>query len=401
MRICQLTTYPIKKPVHGGQQRVSQIAKTLQNNGHSVLTLSVCENTHDTYDEKTDFIIAQKSLTKYSSIPSLANDYATALFCQEDPKVRTFLKKQLTQFRPDYIFIEQAWLWPIIKSLKTELPFLKKVKIVYSSHNIESKLKQALLNSLVSLNIDNVARSKIIKEITILENDLAYHADFIICCTEQDALYFKTLTQNDIIVCPNGTQHPSIDNNIVKDLSQILNGRKFIIFSGSNYAPNAMGFWEMLGSNLGWLAPNEIIIVIGRIGDALLTYLPKEFVSNTLLNSKKLYFSGYVNEETLHAFYHLCSAIVIPITVGGGSNLKTAQAIVTGKPIIATSTAFRGFENFKGLKNIKITDDPKEFQHAIMNYLDKENNATEISLEPQRSQLYWENTLKPLIMALE
>ena len=46
--------------------------------------------------------------------------------------------------------------------------------------------------------------------------------------------------------------------------------------------------------------------------------------------------------------------MLLPITYGGGSNLKTAEALLTGHPIIATAKAFRGCEVFTDMPGMII-----------------------------------------------
>ena len=51
----------------------------------------------------------------------------------------------------------------------------------------------------------------------------------------------------------------------------------------------------------------------------------------------------------------------MPIWEGGGSNLKTAQALVSGKYILSTNYAFRGYEEFASTESLLLTDDAKSF----------------------------------------
>jgi hypothetical protein len=53
-----------------------------------------------------------------------------------------------------------------------------------------------------------------------------------------------------------------------------------------------------------------------------------------------------VSEKTLSALIEEASCVLLPMTSGGGSNLKTAEAMLAGKRVVATPIALRGFDEF-------------------------------------------------------
>jgi glycosyltransferase involved in cell wall biosynthesis len=81
----------------------------------------------------------------------------------------------------------------------------------------------------------------------------------------------------------------------------------------------------------------------------------------------RVYLAGRVSEDSLQGLLKDCDVILLPITEGGGSNLKTAEAIIADKPIVATTHAFRSYEKFiDELPNIYIADTPEAFQQSIL-----------------------------------
>jgi hypothetical protein len=85
------------------------------------------------------------------------------------------------------------------------------------------------------------------------------------------------------------------------------------------------------------------------------------------------------------------SVLLIPITEGSGSNLKTAQALLSGKSVLTTSIGMRGYESYSQLQNLHIEDDPKRFKAKLAELLTRPEPAVsrDSSLE-----LTWERVLK-------
>jgi hypothetical protein len=85
--------------------------------------------------------------------------------------------------------------------------------------------------------------------------------------------------------------------------------------------------------------------------------------------------------------------VLLPINYGGGSNVKTAEAISAGCKIVATPHAFRGFEAFKTGTNIALADTSEEFCSALDAAL---SPSTSIGHSAPPLDIMWENTLRPL-----
>jgi hypothetical protein len=66
-------------------------------------------------------------------------------------------------------------------------------------------------------------------------------------------------------------------------------------------------------------------------------------------------------------FLHASRVIAVPSTTGGGVQLKTLDAIATGRPVVATSIAMRGLEDPPA--TVRVADDPREFAAALVDSL--------------------------------
>lgn len=197
-KILQLSTYPIKNPLHGGQIRVSQIRKFFEQNNYIVKSLSLSEMSHLDYSED-DMILNADELNSLVTV-DFCTDYATSLISVKD-KYFEFLKKNILDFNPDIILLEQPWLYPAIKKMLDEKYLKSDIKIIYSSQNIEYKTKKSLLEShfQTGKNVDEV-----INAIKKLEYDLCQISSAVICCTQIDADEFINMGAKTTIVCNNG-----------------------------------------------------------------------------------------------------------------------------------------------------------------------------------------------------
>src|SRR4051794_36685524 len=114
-----------------------------------------------------------------------------------------------------------------------------------------------------------------------------------------------------------------------------------------------MGFVEMVGKDSSFLPEGNKIVLAGGISEYFrATYQGQKYVKFW----KNILPLGFLSEEHLTGLLAQSDIILLPITSGGGSNLKTAEAILSGKKIVATNFAFCGFEKYARLPNIYIAN---------------------------------------------
>jgi hypothetical protein len=91
------------------------------------------------------------------------------------------------------------------------------------------------------------------------------------------------------------------------------------------------------------------------------------------------------------------------VSYGAGSNIKTAEALLSGKYVIGTPVAFRGFENFVELPEVRVADGPKKIQAALHEVLKLPRLAETVPMtgEAPRLTLTWESALGGLAQAVE
>ena len=110
---------------------------------------------------------------------------------------------------------------------------------------------------------------------------------------------------------------------------------------------------------------------------------------------------GTLEENRLAALLQTSDLILLPITTKRGSNLKTAEAIVSRKKFVATDNTFHGFEAYRNLPNIYVGNSQKDFKEAILkallsDYVKPTQQETELA-----EKVKWEYCLQPIIPAIK
>lgn len=391
MNILQITNYPTVNPMHGGQIRCAEIAKAFRKAGHEVASVAIYIKDH--YSEigvhDIEFDINQ---SKWKNQSPWLSDFYTGLHCDEDPTNFKKIKKQFSNHKFDYIIVEHPWL----SALANKLCVIFQARLVYSSHNIEWRLKEKMLMSDGASNID-----QIISEIQTLEFAAMRSANVILTCTDDDKQYTRAIigmaTSVPIVVSGNGVEPFSCLDERVSDWRGFF-GIPTIVFVGSCHLPNATGFWEMLYPGLTFLKPTEKILVIGGVGQILMQ--PKGAKNFEAVNASRLDIAGTREKIELQAMVRASHIVILPITEGEGSNLKTAEALESGCYIVATTKAFRGYEASMRLPHVAIADTPVEFRKAIRDFLNTPRNNN-LKRSAGIDAYYWENQLSSAIKALE
>jgi glycosyltransferase involved in cell wall biosynthesis len=391
MKVLQLSTYPIVRPRHGGQIRTSQIRLKLQSIGHEVLSLSVSERGHQQYDREHDLVIEASDYPSPFELP-FCSDLLTARLSETDDRIFEFLQQYARAFRPDMVMLEQPWLWPAVRRMLRDGTLPAATPVVYSSQNIESHTKASVLRNYVD---KSNAIERAVEEIAALECDLVKNASNVVCVTRTDAGHFQPQAPTEILLCPNGVTRRKLSSSALNDVTSFTQDRPYVLFTGSAYPPNAEGFWEMMGPSLAYVPPNCMVVIVGGVGEIIHTFAPKESALFSHVNGAVIQSTGQVTEETLTALIYRSSGIILPITSGGGSNLKTAEAIASNKPVVATSPACRGYDFVAELGNFYIADDQIQFSKTVTRLLDQTIPIHESNSEEQklRDSVHWEYAL--------
>ncbi|MDR1032762.1 MAG: hypothetical protein LBL84_01975 [Candidatus Nomurabacteria bacterium] len=398
-KILIIGVYPIKVPRHGGQKRVSAIVDMYHKAGLTVKYSAVFSKLFYS-DYTTDDIPVGKMVNDEIMQSPFTGDMACGKAIFSDPIVKKHIKNIISTFNPDVIQVEQDYPYLGLKPLLDEIGIHP--KIVMDSHNIEGPMKVEILKN---SNVSEDIAIDIGKELKSLEKQLAQDSKLIIACTRDDLDVLKRHKVPGMLLslAPNGValnRHDKAHTRYWRDKFSGMGVKRIATFIGSAHPPNWDGFMTMVGKGLGFLPADARIALAGSISDMFednikpdLTLTPED-VTFWL----RAYAAGRMSEERLQGIIDFSDVILLPITEGGGSNLKTAEAIVSGKKIVATSKAFRSFEKFKALPWVSIVDKPSEFRSAIIDALGNSNDPRKnLQAHPETNDVLWDNCLKDCV----
>ena len=224
-------------------------------------------------------------------------------------------------------------------------------------------MKEGIFNS---LNLDSKLAKKLVSKIKVNELRFIKEADLVVSISKDEAKYFRDNGAKNVCIVPNGISKEAFSQSNTKHWKEFFNKEsiaKPILFVGSGHPPNYTGFLEMFGDDSTFLNNGEKVLMAGGVSD----YFKHEYSLDKVGKDayvkfwKNIIAVGKLSESDLAAPIDISEIIMLPITTGGGSNLKTAEAILADKKIIATPYAFRGFEIYQSLPNTYLASTHEEF----------------------------------------
>ncbi len=382
-----LTTYPIVKPRHGGQLRARSLADGYRAAGFQVSHLAVVEK-----GAFPKAALGPLDLEFPSDDPRwflggidlpVSTDLRAGVFVADSEEAWQRALAALPA-RVDVFHLEQPWLLPLVRRLKNE-PRYAGAAIVYGSQNIEGPLRKALFTQ---RNLPH--RAQVVDRVVAVETEACRLADLTLAVSLADQEALLAMGARTVLLAPNGTGPWATDAARVAQWRERLQARRVALFIGSAHPPNVDGFIRALGDALGAVPPDCKIVVAGSVCHGLSEHYHR--AGFAALNRARLELAGQLDDDDLAALKSLATVFLLPIFEGGGSNIKTAEALYSGKPIIATSTSMRGYEAYAQLPGLTNADTREAFQAALRDVLSpsavapREATAAETRL---RAQLLW------------
>jgi len=386
MKILLLCLYPIANPAHGGQLRVRHIVESYRAAGHSVRVSGVLGS--DQYPSEEGFLPfpGAAALATVMARPALLEDYAIGLWCLRNEKYAARLGA-LCVGPYDVIHIEQPWLFEFAwRCGASQAP---RPKLVYGSQNIEAPLKQVIVASTYGIGPGREAAALIEQ----CEQAAIDRADAIVCVSEHDRAWLQARTSQPVVLAPNGVRPWQSSPAGRQQAEAIAGGLPYALYCASAHPPNMNGFFELFGGGFGSLKPDQRLVVAGGAG-VCIAQDPR--LQQSALLAQRTLACGVVSQACLEGLLDGAHCIVLPLTQGGGTNLKTAEALWSGKHIVATSVALRGFEGFIGSSGVWLADEPAAFKRTLRHVMSLPPLAlTKPEVQARRSVL-WEHCLSPL-----
>lgn len=391
IKILTLSTYPVKQPAHGGQHRLHNIIQNYAMQGHDVQAVGVLGS--ESYSPEDGFVPFPgiDALSAYIENPFLMEDWAIGRLFGENDYFFESLAKEI-RFRPDVIHVEQPWLFAFALRFNQKL-LGGGARLVYGSANIEHELKSSIIKKYMGSVVAAACASKVLDiEIAALRD-----ADLVACVSESDLLWSKAHARAECLLAANGVADRQVTRDGIKEANKISGHHKFALYCASGHPPNISGFFDFFGDGVGCIAPDQCLVVAGSAGPAI---LQDERAKRAAGLNRLIRSNGTVTEDCLQGLLHTSHAIILPITEGGGTNLKTAEALWAGKRIVGTPTAFRGFERFMDAPGVSIAEQRANFLQELQKAMTAHALVLDQEEKESRKSVLWGHSLKALVSAV-
>lgn len=384
-----LSTYPCERPRHGGQVRLANMLEAYRQGGFHVRSLAVYEPETfgdadvGAYDEP--FPVDSPFRTYRGRFVPLITDLLAGHFAAADDGGYGRIRAKLDG-RVDVIHLEQPWLLPLARRLLAEHPGTRGATVVYGSQNIEIDLKKAIFDNYGVRDVDDVLR-----EIEELEGEAARWSDLTLAVTEADRARLVALGAGRTLLAANGIRPWHAGDDVLARWRAQLPSVPWLLYVASAHPPNFQGFLPSIGESLACIPPDSRLVIAGSVGPHIEQILSKSRWRD--INMSRIRVLGVLGDEDLAAVKTLAHGYVLPLLDGGGSNIKTAEALYSGKHVIATSVSLRGYEAFRGAPGVHIADEPRAFRAGIREVLSSPEPVLSWADELARDGLSWERCL--------
>lgn len=386
MKILQLSIFPCDIPRGGGEIRVAQINRFLTDFGHEVICAGVLSSSGQVGNRYfSDY--PKKAMDARCQGHWYAVDYHLSQCVLEDPSIFKDLAERIP-FVPDLIITEMPWFFPLAEKLTAY--WGKRIPIIYSSHNVEHRLRQQVMGKA------GVSDSGFIEKIRFLETEACRKASAVWAVSQSDAEWASKAGADRVYLCPNGVQDRQVTKEGERQFAKLGLPEKYALFCGSAHYPNVTGIFRVFKDGVGGIPPDCKLVLAGSIADNISS--DKRYGSIPHFSSR-VRLLGTVSEELIAVLLQRAHCIILPVFEGGGTNLKTAEAIWTGCHIVSTSTAMRGFEAFRDWKNVHIADDSAFFQQSVRQCLALPKADPRQRLD-ERREVLWEHCLRGIARSL-
>jgi hypothetical protein len=228
-------------------------------------------------------------------------------------------------------------------------------------------------------------------------------ADLVIAVSDADANEHRVMGAKKVVVIPNGTTPKKPSNKSIsywRNFKSEKNIEHMLTFIGSAHPPNLKGFLEMIGDDTSFLPKSAKIVLAGGVSDYLRSAYKFAYPGRHTF-WKNIVLLGRINEDKLAGLIHESEVILLPITSGGGSNLKTAEAILSGKKVVSTKFAFRSLEKYTELPNLHIADTPQQFRLNIIECLNTGYVKRTVAQKKMAQEVQWRYCLEPMDLVLD
>ena len=366
MNILILSTYPASARDSGGVLRLRALRDALEAGGHRTHVLAVVTPGPAESRAPTESIlpVAEELFTEQDRLAVGFHDILTGLRCLDDADLLKRAEALVGDFRPDAIMIEQPFLVALAQRLQAQ----SGASLIYSAANLEGELKRGLI-ALVPQYYRH--QEDLLGAVFEAERLAASSAELTIAIAPTLAAPLEGWGSRSVRVFGNGTgvipasgaPHP---------LQAMLSEAPQICFGcfGSAYWPNLEGFADVMSPSLAFLPPSVKVLMTGRFHEEVRAHLA--FRRGAALNDTRVIGYPHLNGPDFAALVAGCDALLLPVFVGSGSPLKTADALASSRPVLMSRLMATGYEDIIAAcpDGVRIVDDARAFRAAWKEWAD-------------------------------
>ncbi len=387
MRVLILGPWPVARPRHGGQIRAASIIEAYRARGHEVRFMGIYDPGNvPLSDTDPDDVAVDGDVGAYVAAATDPPGWSFWAAFAEVPALFQRFEAVVRQFRPDIVQFEEPYLWLVVQKLRAR-GCIDRARIIHSSYNYETALRRDLME------IDGNVDEQVLARVAAQEEDIAREADLVVTVSDDDAECFRRIGANNVLVARNGSRRPEATTEALAALDGYLGTAPFVLFVSSAHTPNARGLLDMVeGVSIRLPGPLVIAGSVSRL-------LAPQRARHRLLRDARMV--GVVEPSILDALVVRAGVIILPKTRGGGSNLKTSEALLARRPIVATDLAFVGFEDWRDLPGVHIANEPAAFWERVTQKLTQAESIGSSDGPDPRDALLWSSCLAPMTDAVE
>lgn len=353
MNVLQISPFAIPAaPASGGLIRIAETARAYEAAGCRVRRCSIVTRDRDRQGP-LDLSLNwwERTRRRHLGPPKNLGPIRIRWATEGSDRLATALAARITE-TVDVIHLEHPWAIAMVAALRQH-PHFAHSRLVYGSHNHESALHESLWKRADHW---NDAARRLAMQIDAAERQTVQSADLCWAVSDADALALTALGARQVIVAPNACRplpprraHPGVPT------------QPFALFVGGDYAPNIQGFLRWIGHDLNAIRSPACLVMAGAAGDRLAQHPPVQ----TALTQRRVLNLGRVGQDLLDQLIAHARCIVLPIDDGGGTNLKTAEALLSKRPVLATPASLRGFEAWADAQGVHRIEEPDAFARTL------------------------------------
>jgi glycosyltransferase involved in cell wall biosynthesis len=381
-RIAMFTTYAPSEGF-GGPARAFHQRRVLEAAGHDVVHVVIQSNA-DRGSLRAGDISELVERPYRAPIDHIYNDVDLGRRASDDQRLVGRLTAILGSRSVDAIVLEQPFLVGVVERVAPALG----APVLYSCQNIEYRLRRDLQR----FQPDPKRTQGRSAEVRDLEQRAVDLSASITTICPHDQLQLEAEFGRPSTLVPNGSE---IAEWPLSERPMGSSETRFA-FAGSSYWPNVEGFTEIAKPSLAFLPPTVRIDIAGSVGAEILR--APAILRHQSANASRMTMHGFVPMRRLVELMARADAVIVPVFIGEGSNLKTADALASGSPVIMTERALRGYEDVVDAdpEGVTVVESATAFRRAMSDVVDGSRPDAAVGVR-RHDLLSWSQRLAPLV----